>query len=113
MANWFLLGLGIALEVAGTVCMKLADGFRDWRAAALMYLLYGLSLTTLTIAFRRLDIGVAYAVWSGVGLSAIALIGIIWFREPATPARVLFLLFILIGLLGLRLAAPAPEPKIP
>src|SRR5262245_565397 len=99
MASWFLLGLGIALEIAGTVCMKLADGFRDWRAAALMYVLYGLSLTTLTLAFKRLEIGVAYAVWSGAGLTAVVAIGIIWFREPATPARVLFLLFILVGLI--------------
>lgn len=102
--SWLLLGLGIALEVAGTVCMKLADGFRDLRAAGLMYIFYALSLTTLTFAFKRLDIGVAYAIWSGAGLGLIVLIGMVWFREPATTARVVYLLFILIGLLGLRLA---------
>jgi small multidrug resistance pump len=103
-ASWLLLGLGIALEVAGTVCMKLSNGFQDLRAAGLMYIFYALSLTTLTFAFKRIDVGVAYAVWSGAGLALIAAIGIVWFREPATTLRVVFLLFILVGLLGLRLA---------
>ena len=107
-ASWLLLALGIALEVAGTVCMKLADGFRDLRAATLMYVFYALSLTTLTFAFKRIDIGVGYAVWSGAGLALIATIGIVWFREPATTARLVFLTFILVGLLGLRLAAAPP-----
>jgi small multidrug resistance pump len=103
-ASWVLLGIGIVLEVAGTLCMKLADGFRDLRAAGLMYLFYGLSLTILTLAFKRLDVGMGYAVWSGAGLALIVTIGIVWFREPATTARVIFLTLILIGLVGLRLA---------
>jgi small multidrug resistance pump len=102
--SWLLLGIGIVLEVAGTLCMKLADGFRDLRAAGLMYLFYGLSLTTLTLAFKRLDVSVAYAVWSGLGLALVVLVGIVWFREPATTARLVCLLFILIGLIGLQLA---------
>jgi small multidrug resistance pump len=107
-ASWVLLGLGIALEVAGTVCMKRSDGFRDLRAAGLMYLFYGLSLTALTFAFKRIDVGVGYAVWSGAGLALVVAIGMIWFREPATTLRVVFLLIIFAGLLGLRLvAAPA------
>jgi small multidrug resistance pump len=109
--SWLLLGLGVALEVAGTVCMKLSDGFRDWRAAGLMYVFYALSLTALTFAFKRLDVGVAYAVWSGAGLGLIATISMIWFREPATLARLVFLVFILIGLLGLRMAATPSPPR--
>ena len=103
--SWMLLVLGIALEVAGTLCMKAADGFSHWRLAALMYLLYGLSLTALTLAFRELDVSIGYAVWSGTGLVLIVLAGIFWFREPATPARLLFITFVLIGLVGLHLVS--------
>jgi small multidrug resistance pump len=103
--SWLLLVLGIAFEVAGTLCMKASHGFRDLRAAALMYVLYALSLTALTFAFKRLDVSVAYAVWSGAGLVLISTAGILWFREPATTARLLFMALIVTGLVGLNLAS--------
>lgn len=105
--SWLLLAIGIALEVAGTVCMKASDGFRDLRASALMFALYALSLTTLAFAFRRIDIAVGYAVWSGAGLVLVVAIGMLWFREPATAGRLLLLLLILIGLVGLPLIGAA------
>jgi small multidrug resistance pump len=71
-----------------------------------MYLFYGLSLTTLTFAFKRLDISVAYALWSGAGIVLIACAGIVWFHEPATVARLLFITLIVVGMLGLQLASP-------
>ena len=107
--TWALLALGIALEVAGTLCMKLADGFSHPRAAFLMYVLYGISLTTLTFALRRLEIGFAYAVWSGAGLVLIATAGMVWFREPATLERLLFIALVLAGLVGLHLTSPSPR----
>ena len=106
--TWLLLALGIGLEVAGTLCMKVADGFRDGRAAILMYVLYALSLTTLTFAFERLDVGFAYAVWSGVGIILIATAGILWFQEPATIGRIVFMMLVLIGIVGLHLTSRSP-----
>ena len=108
--SWILLALGIALEVAGTMCMKVAEGFADWRAAMLMYVFYALSLTTLTVAFREIDISVAYAVWSGAGLLLIAAAGMLFFHERVTTARLVCIALILIGLVGLHLATP-PAPK--
>jgi len=105
--TWLLLVVGVGLEVAGTLCMKMADGFRSPGAALLMYLLYGLSLTTLTFAFQRLQIGFAYAAWSGGGLVLVAASGMIWFREPASAQRLLFIALVLLGLLGLHLTSPA------
>jgi small multidrug resistance pump len=101
--NWLLLAAGVLLEVAGTLCMKASNGFSDWRAATLMYVFYGLSLTVLTFAFKRLDVGVAYAVWSGAGIVLIATAGIVWFREPASAARFVFIALILIGMIGLHI----------
>jgi small multidrug resistance pump len=108
--SWFLLALGIVFEVAGTLCMKLADGFRDVRAASLMYILYALSLTTLMFAFRRLDVSVGYAVWSGAGIVLITSVGMLWFREPATAARLIFIGLILAGLVGLHLVSAPSTP---
>lgn len=103
--TWWLLALGIALEVAGTICMKMSDGFRDSRASLLMFVLYGLSLSSLTMAFRRLDVSVAYAVWSGGGLVLVSAVGVLWFREPATPVRLACIGLILAGLVGLHASA--------
>jgi small multidrug resistance pump len=105
---WLLLALGITLEVVGTLCMKGSDGFRDWRLAALTYVFYGLSLTVLTFAFKRLELSVAYAVWSGAGMVLVAGAGMVCFREPVTVARVGFIMLILVGMLGLHLASPPP-----
>jgi small multidrug resistance pump len=101
--SWLLLAAGVLLEVAGTLCMKQSDGFSDWRAAMSMYVLYGLSLTVLTFAFKRLDVGVAYAVWSGAGLVLIAGTGMLWFREPVSAARLVCIALILVGMIGLHL----------
>jgi multidrug transporter EmrE-like cation transporter len=52
----------------------------------------------LTLAFRKLDVSIGYAVWSGAA-------GVLWFREPVMPPRVLFIGFILVGLIGLHLVS--------
>ena len=69
--SWVLLGLGIVLEVVGTTCLKLSNGLsRPW-PSLLMFAFYGLSLTTLAVAFRDLDLGIAYTLWSALGLALI------------------------------------------
>ena len=103
--SWALLVLGIALEVVGTTCLKLSNGLSKPWPSLLMFAFYGLSLTTLAVAFRDLDLGVAYTVWSALGIAIIALVGMLWFGEPATAPRVFWLLFIVCGVIGLRAAS--------
>ena len=102
--SWILLGVGIALEVAGTLCMKMSDGFSDSRATCLMYVFYALSLTTLTLAFKHIDVSVAYAVWSGAGIVLVASVGVFYFQEPMSLTRGVYIGLILVGLVGLFLA---------
>ena len=56
-------------------------------------------------ALRRLDLGIAYAIWCGVGMAAIAAIGIIWFREPLTVLKVASLVLVAAGVAGLNLSS--------
>ena len=58
----------------------------------------------LAIAMRRIELGTAYAVWSGVGTAVIAAIGIVWFREPASALKLFSLAFVIVGVVGLNLA---------
>ena len=54
----------------------------------------------MTIAVKRIDMSVSYAIWSGVGTALIALIGFGWFREPVTALKVASMLLIVLGALG-------------
>ncbi len=69
--NWFYLALAIVLEVSGTTCMKLSQGFTKILPSILMFILYGLSFASLTFVLKKMDVGIAYAVWAGVGGSDI------------------------------------------
>jgi quaternary ammonium compound-resistance protein SugE len=55
---------------------------------------------------RELPVGTAYAVWTGIGAVGTALIGILWLGEPATAGRLVSLLLIVCGIVGLKLASP-------
>lgn len=105
MRSWVLLALGILLEVAGTLCMKASNGFGHWQLAVWMYVFYALSLTALTLAFRDLEVSIGYAVWSGAGLVLVVAVGILWFDEPASPASLLLIAFVFVGLVGLHVSS--------
>ena len=100
--HWVFLSLAIGLEVMGTTCMKLSAGFTRWVPSVLMMLFYLGSLGALTMALRRIDVGMAYAVWSGLGTALIATIGIWWFGEPAGALKMASLTLIILGVVGLH-----------
>lgn len=74
--GWILLLVAIALEVAGTTNMKLSEGFSKIVPSIGVVFFCGLSIIALTFAVNRLDVSVAYAVWSGMGTALVALIGL-------------------------------------
>jgi small multidrug resistance pump len=104
MGSWILLIAAIVLEVCGTTSMKLSQGFTKWLPSTLIFVFYGLSFTALTIVLKRIDVSIAYAVWSGVGTALIAAIGILWFKESISTVKVLSLLCIIVGVIGLNLS---------
>jgi small multidrug resistance pump len=93
----------ILFEVAGTISMKLSEGFTRPLPSVLIFLFYGAAFTLLTLALKKIDVSVAYAVWSAVGTAVIAGIGIVWFKEPLTALKVASLLLIVAGVVGLNL----------
>ena len=104
---WVVLLVAIVLEVCGTTCMKLSDGFTRLGYSAALFVFYLLSLTALTFALKRIEVSVAYAVWSGVGTALIALIGMTYFREPVNATKIVSLGLIIAGVVGLNLAGAA------
>jgi small multidrug resistance pump len=102
--GWFLLALAIILEVVGTTCMKLSDGFKEVVPSVLVFVFYGLSFTSFIYALKTIDLSITYAIWAGLGLALIAAIGILYFKEPVTVPRMVFIGLILIGVIGLSLS---------
>jgi small multidrug resistance pump len=98
------LYLAIVLEVAATVCMKLSDGCSRVVPSVLMVLFYGISFFPTALALRRLDVGMAYAVWSAVGTTLITLIGMVLFKEQMSLAKVAALGMIIFGVVMLSLS---------
>lgn len=105
MHHWLYLAAAILFEVAGTTSMKLAQGFTRPLPSVLIFVFYALAFVALTLTLKKMDISVAYSVWSGVGTALIAAIGFFWFQEPLTPVRLACIALIVIGIVGLTVDA--------
>ncbi len=100
----FYLILAIVAEATGTTFVKVSEGFTKPVPSVLVLVSYASSLGFLGLALKKLDLGLAYAVWSDFGIALTASVGILWFEEPLTALKVVSLGLIMAGVLGLNLA---------
>ncbi|MCI3923026.1 multidrug efflux SMR transporter [Paenibacillus sp. TRM 82003] len=105
MKGWLLLSLAIALEVSGTLSMKYSDGFVRLVPSVLMFVCYAASFTLLNLAIKTIDVSIAYAIWSGVGTLLITGAGFLFFKETMTALKLLSIVVIVVGVVGLNVAA--------
>ena len=103
--GWVLLIVAILLEVAGTTNMKLSEGFSKLVPSVLVLFFYALSIIALTFAVNRLEVSVAYAVWSGMGTALVAIIGLWFFQESVTGIKMIALGLIIVGVVMLHLTS--------
>jgi quaternary ammonium compound-resistance protein SugE len=103
--NWILLIIAGLFEVAFATCL----GKAKETSGTAMWLWYGGFLVCLTICMvllvkvtKELPIGTAYAVWTGIGAVGSVLVGIVFFKEPATFWRVFFISTLIISIIGLK-----------
>ncbi|WP_370573664.1 multidrug efflux SMR transporter [Methanomethylovorans sp.] len=102
--SYLYLAAAILFEICGTTCMKLSEGFTRTLPSILIFVFYGISFVSFTIALKKIDVSVAYAIWAGIGVATISLIGFIGFNEPMPLIRIMFLALIIIGVVGLHLS---------
>ena len=86
MNPWLSLTLAIDLEVIATTMLKISDGLSKWLPATASLLFYGVSFYLVSLAFRSIPVGTAYAIWSGCGIVLIALIGLALGQKLDPPA---------------------------
>lgn len=103
MNHWMLLGLAIAAEVVGTSALKASEGFSRLWPSVVVVVSYAAAFYLLSLTLRTIPVGIAYAVWSGVGVVLIALIGWALFGQKLDAAGVVGMALIVAGVLVLNL----------
>ena len=100
---WFWLVLGGLFEVGFTTSLRFVDGFRNIGWTLVFLVSVAISMALLELAARTIPMGTAYAVWGGIGAIGTVIVGMIWFGEPTTTARMLLILVIVAAIAGLKL----------
>lgn len=100
--HWLILLAAAALEITWALGLKFTQGFtRLWPTSLVIVAAIG-SVALLAAAARGLPIGTAYAVWTGIGAAGTAIGGMVLFHESASPARLVCIGLIIVGVAGLR-----------
>ncbi|MGP7818381.1 DMT family transporter [Niallia sp. 01092] len=103
--HWLFLCLAILFEVAGTVTMKLSYGFTKILPSILFIIFYLAAFGFLTLTLKSMDISIAYAIWSGLGIVLLSVIGFYFFQENLNPLKVFSIVLIIVGVILLNLSS--------
>jgi quaternary ammonium compound-resistance protein SugE len=114
---WIYLLLAAICEMCWPLGFSLSNGFTNWSknwpiifgTFAIMLASFGL----MSLASKDLPVGTVYAVWTGLGTTGIALIGMAFMQEPRNPGRFICLTLIIIGVVGLKLTEKPRPPNEP
>ncbi|MBO2521957.1 MAG: multidrug efflux SMR transporter [Clostridia bacterium] len=100
---WLILFIAGLFETAWALFLKQSHGLtRFWPTVGFLVTL-ALSMILLAVALKSLPVGTAYAVWTGIGAAATAIIGMLWFGESRELPKLISLAMLIGGIIGLRL----------
>ena len=101
--KWLILLVGIIFEVLGTISMKYAEGFTKVIPSVLVFVFYGISLAALVFVLEKMEVGNAYAIWASAGTALIAIIGMVFFKESMSAAKIVSISLIILEIIGLEI----------
>jgi small multidrug resistance pump len=104
MNAWVILGFTIALEVVATSLLKASNGFAKPLYGYASIACYAVCFWLLSSIMTKLPVGVVYAVWSGVGIVGVALIGWLVFKQTLTLTQIGCIALIVLGAIGLNIS---------
>jgi small multidrug resistance pump len=97
------LAIAILAEVVGTSALKASNGFTVWQPSLVVAVGYGVSFYFLSLALRTIPVGIAYAIWSGVGIVLISVIAWVAYRQALDVAAVVGIALIVAGVCVIQL----------
>ncbi len=101
---WMILIVAIFIEIYATTLMKIAVDSKNVTKTLTSTFLYIISLLMFGVSLRQIDVSVAYATWTAVGTATVAIFGILLFGESYTRGKLISLIFIITGVIGLNLS---------
>ena len=102
---WIYLVVAGLFECAWAIGLKYTEGFTKLTPSILTVFAMAISFGFLSTAMKSIPVGTAYAVWTGIGAIGVAIMGMVLFGESRDVMRIICLLFIICGILGLKLAS--------
>lgn len=99
-----MLALAVGIEVLATSFLPRTEGFTQVRWSVLVLLGYGSAVGLLSVVIRTVPVSVAYAIWAGAGTALVAVIGVTVLGESMSTVKVVSLVLIVIGVVGLNLS---------
>ncbi|MED3575166.1 multidrug efflux SMR transporter [Cytobacillus praedii] len=102
---WIFLILAGLFEMFGVVMINKLHKERNWKSLALLVLGFGASFIFLSYAMKTLPMGTAYAIWTGIGASGGAILGMLLFGESRDWKRLIFIVMVLGAAIGLKLVS--------
>lgn len=99
---WFFLIVAGGLEVFWSTCLKYSEGFTVPKFTLLTVAGMVFSFLCLSQATKVLPLGTSYAIWTGIGALGAVIVGIALFHESVSPARLIFVALLLVGIIGLK-----------
>lgn len=107
---WLLLALAVVAETIGTTALKASDGFTRTAPSLVVPVAYGISFWLLATVLRTIPVGIAYAIWSGLGVVLIALIGRFAFGQRLDAPALVGIALILAGIVVMQVFSRSTGP---
>nr|WP_276497867.1 multidrug efflux SMR transporter [Pontibacter litorisediminis] len=104
---WFYLVLAGICEIGWAFGLKYSEGFTKLGVSIVTVVVMILSFVLLSQAMKTLPLGTAYAIWTGIGAAGTAILGILFLNEPRDLVRILCILMIVAGVVGLKVFSGA------
>lgn len=103
--EWIILMLAGIFEIVWAIGLKYTEGFTKLIPSSITVAAMLLSFWLLSIAMRTLPLGISYAIWTGIGTIGTVIFGILWLGESASIIKIIFISFILMGIIGLKVSS--------
>ena len=107
-APWILLFLAITSEVIGTSCLKLSEGFSKPIPTLVVLVTYATAMLLLSRVVQTIPLGITYALWSGIGIVAIVLVGLFAYKQVPSPGQLVGIATITAGVIIVNLTGKHP-----
>jgi len=104
---WILLGIAILAEIVGTLSLKASDGLSKLWPSIGVLAGYATAFTLMAMSLKKLDVGITYAIWSGVGIVGAAIGGYVFFDHQLSKMTIIGMAIIIVGVVIMNLSGAA------